>query len=88
MKLLNPLNEGFIPNQPDMRTKTFTQTILIDSNKMRKKASMGVLCISFTSGAPSEKKSACTNNTKNIANMRSNSMFDCLGGGDIAVICV
>ena len=84
MKLHKPLNDGLIPNHPDMSTKTFTQTILMDSKNRRNEASNGLCCISLMLGASNEKKSACTNNTRNIANMRNNSMFDCLAS---AVTC-
>ena len=78
MKLHKPLNDGLIPNHPDMSTKTFTQTILMDSKSRRNEASKGLCCISLMLGVPNEKKSACTNNTRNIANIRNNSMFDSL----------
>jgi hypothetical protein len=89
-KLHNPLKDGLIPNQPDMRTNTLTHTILTDSKNMRKKASSGLCCISFTLGEPKEKKSACTSSTRNIANIRNNSMFDnlTLFLSPVAVICV
>lgn len=76
MNLKKLLVEAFIPNHPEMRTKTLTQTMDRDSIKKRVHEATGAICSSDCVGVPSDKKSACTVSTRNIATMRSNSMLD------------
>lgn len=69
---------GYIPNQPEIKTKTLTQTTVNDSIKTRTTVDIDDIRNSFISGMPSAKKSAWIPKTKNIAIILSNSIPDCL----------
>lgn len=79
MKLHSPLLENLIPNQPEISINTFTHTIDMDSIIVRVIALVGLIVKSVISGFPIAQKSECTTNTKNIARILNNSIFDCLG---------
>lgn len=49
----------------------------MDSTRVLNMAFAGVYKNSSAFGPPNDQKSACTTNTRNIAMIRSNSMFDC-----------
>lgn len=68
-----------MPNHPDIRIKTFTHTIEIDSIIVRVTALKGFNEKSSAVGPPKAQKSACTTSTRNIAIILSSSILDCLG---------
>ena len=86
MKFRKPFFDGFIPNHPEIRTKTLTQTIEMNSKIVLVKASRGLHWKSDRVGIPIEKKDAWTISTKNIDNIRNNSKLDWRGPDVIDVI--
>lgn len=78
-KLQKPFTDGRIPNHPDMRMNTFTQTIEIDWKNAFVKLDTGDVAKSLMFGAPVVKNVAWTISTSNIAKIRNNSILDCLG---------
>ena len=68
-----------MPNHPDIQIKIFTQTIAQHCIIDLVMEGTGLSRYSSKFGAPKDQKSACTTNTRNIASIRSNSIFDCLG---------
>lgn len=79
MKLQNPFIVGLIPNHPEIRMNTFTQTIERNSINVRVAALRGAMLKSAKLGCPNVWKSACTTRTRNIAVILSNSKLDCRG---------
>ena len=77
-KAINFFNDGLIPNQPEIRTKTSVAPIERLSKKNRRKAFPGAVMQSCVVGAPIPKKLAWRTRTMNMDRILSNSMFELL----------